>query len=90
MVALEGRARLVSWQAPGFTAADVPFLQRVGGLLYPDVLWVPDVLVSRVSNGLAVVLPDRLQALLNDLTPGEAFLYRRGQERFSKIVLEGT
>lgn len=88
MAGFDAGARLVLWQAPGIGAADRAFLERAHALVYPDVLWSPEVLVTRVSNGLLAVLPDRLQAAAPHLNGYEAYLYRRGVGTFSKVILQ--
>jgi hypothetical protein len=60
------------------------------------VLWVPDVLVSRMTDtvpdgsvrcGPLATLPDRLRRLVPGLGAGEAYLYRRGQGEFDEAVV---
>lgn len=88
MAAFDAQARLVLWNAPGIAESDHAFLARAHALVYPDVLWSPDVLVTRVSNGLLAVLPERLQTAVPQLSAHEAYLYRRGAGSFSKVVLQ--
>jgi hypothetical protein len=91
VAALSAGVRLVCWECNGLTEQDMAFLRRAGSLIYPDTPWVPDVLVSHSTNGLAEVLPERLQPLVKALPADgrEAYLYRRGTGQFSRVILAG-
>ncbi len=87
MGALQAGARIIAWDAPGFFNSDINFLQRTHGLIYPDELWINQVLVVRVTNGLVSVLPDALQAAVGSMTNGEAYLLRRGVNKYAKVQI---
>ncbi len=90
MAGLEAGARLICWQAPGLTAGDEAALNQAQSLVYPDTLWIPDVLVTTTHNGLAASLPERLQPAVKTLLAGEGYLFRRGRDQFYRVILEET
>ena len=87
MAALEARAAVVVWNAPGLAASDVPLLRQAQSLVYPDKVWISDLLVTRVTDAAIAVLPERLQELAPQLSAREAYWFRRGQHSFSKVLL---
>ncbi len=88
MAGLEAGARLICWQAPGLTPGDEAVLNQAQSLVYPDTLWIPDVLVTTTHNGLAASLPERLQPAVKTLLAGEGYLFRRGRDQFYRVILE--
>ena len=87
MTALDTNARLIVWDAPGFTEKDRKFLNTCQAVVYPERLWLNNVLVSKTTNGKVSILPHRLQPIVPRLQLGEAMLYRRGGDQYSKVVV---